>query len=258
LSPPGRRRGLPPPPSRPCLHLPPACGLICAAPVHICLRGSRPPRSPSRRSGRCPSIVAETVQIRGRPRGSLLLPVRRRGSSPFPPLPRADLGGPAPSCLCRGCLCRGRLWADPAPSCLCCWPPLFAVHTFLLRPAAISSIPGSRRPSSAPACCARLSSSAVVRLLHATNSHCRGEDLCNCHRPDNDTANSLRIRICAVVCCALPRRHLRRAPVAAIAGRLSNSSSATRTSVNSSNSGCCQLRFLWFVWFPVSCSSQFS
>jgi hypothetical protein len=156
-----------------------------------------------------------------------------------------------------------RIWVDPAPSRLCrvrIWasrPLLSAVHTCLLRPAAISSIPGSRRLPSAPACYARLPSSAVVRLLAAarTNSHCRGEDLCNCHRPDNHAANSLRIRICAAVCCALPRRHLRRAPVAAIAGRLSNSASATRTSVNSSNSSCFQLRFLWFVWFPVSCSS---
>jgi hypothetical protein len=79
---------------------------------------------------------------------------------------------------------------------------------------------------------------AVVCLLHA--------------------ANSLRIRICVIVSCALTRRHLRRAPVAAIVGRLSNSASATKTFVNSSNSGCCQLRFLWFVWFPVSCSSCFS
>jgi hypothetical protein len=158
-----------------------------------------------------------------------LLTVRRRGSCPFLPLPRApmpraDLGEPAPSCLYRG-----RIWADPA------------------------SAAGRRSPPSTPACCARLPSSAVVRLLHATNSRCRGEDLCNCHRPDNHAANSLQIWIC--VCCALPRRHLRRAPVAAIAGRLSNSSSTTRTSINSSNSGCCQLRFLWFVWFPVSYSS---
>jgi hypothetical protein len=148
--------------------------------------------------------------------------------------------------------------ADPAPSRLCreriwpSWPPLSAV------PAA----PG-RTFFHPRQCCARLPSSAVVRLLrpvavsllHAANSCCRREDLCNCHRSDNHAANSLRIRICVVVYCALPRRHLCRAPVAAIADRLSNSASATRTFVNSSNSGCCQLRFLWFAWFPISCSS---
>jgi hypothetical protein len=245
----------------------------CAAPVHIRLRGSRLPRPPSRRSGRCTSTIAETVLIRGRPRGSQLLPVRRRGSSPFPPLPpvdlggpgrtrpfiplpraslgrsrlscaqprfplpraplpRADLGGPAPSFLCCGCLCRGLVLRPSAPC------------PRELRPAAISSISGSRHPPSAPASACCTPQTVAAEKICATVID-----------PIITPQNSLRIRICAAVCCALPHRHLRRAPVAAIAGRLSNSSSATRNSVNSSNFGCCQLRFLRFVWFPVSCSS---
>jgi hypothetical protein len=122
-----------------------------------------------------------------------------------------------------------------------CCPPLVAV------PAA----PGRSSQQCCPllsaavrrACCAKAQFPAVLRQAAVPSSAAPG---------------------CSTICgsvavnCTLPRRHLRRASVAAIAGRLINSASATKTFVNSSNSDCCQLRLLWFAWFPVSCSSCFS
>jgi hypothetical protein len=119
------------------------------------------------------------------PRASLGSCAQPRFPLPRAPLPRADLGGPAPSFLCCGCLCRGRIWADPRSARVSCAQP---------------------QPSSVVCTC--------LHLLHATNSCCR-EDLCNCHRPDNHAAKQsadpdLRRR----------RRHLRPAssPSAPCAG----------------------------------------
>jgi hypothetical protein len=187
------------------------------------LRRPRPdPRPPSW----IPSAVA---QIRPPP-------VRRRGSRPdprpssrqirpprlfpFPPLPRADLGY-----------------------------PVAAVRTCLLRPAAVSSIPaggsglpGRRRPPSAPACCARLPSSAYCALSPSaccTPQTVAAEKICATAIDPIITPQTVcgsgsalpSAAPCLVAICVVPVS----APVAAIASRLSNSVSAPRTSVNSSS-----------------------
>jgi hypothetical protein len=132
-------------------------------------------------------------------------------------------GGSSPACAvrrCSPCLLRQAAPASAAPS-----------SVFHLRPALslASAAPGCRPQPSSPA----VLRPAAVCLLHASAD------------PD------LRHRL-------LRPASSPSAPVAAIVGRLSNSAFATRTFVNSSNPGCCQLRFLWFAWFPVSCSSCFS
>jgi hypothetical protein len=146
--------------------------------------------------------------------------------------------------------------ALPQPSSICC----------LLRPASAVvrlSTCWLLRPASAavhllPAAPCR--TSAVVRLLHAARAAEPDLRRCLLCRP------SPGARAADLVFCAV--RRLRRSrsasslflrrwlPLRAVSSgqqSLSNSASAPRTSVNS-YSGCCQLRFLWFVWFPVSCS----
>jgi hypothetical protein len=153
---------------------------------------------------------------------------RRQGGSPAPPAcavsrqGRISPGRIFSRLRCPPCLLRQAALASAAPS-----------SVFHLRPA-LSSI----LASAAPDCRPQPSSSAVLRpaavcLLHASAD------------PD------LRHRL-------LRPASSPSASVAAIVGRLSNLAFATRTFVNSSNPGCCQLRFLWFAWFPVSCSSCFS
>jgi hypothetical protein len=101
---PGRRRGLlAAASSRPSLHLPPACGLICAAPVHIRHRGSR-------LLSRIPSLRAHLRRSRSDPRPSSRIPAAALPPSRKPSRSAAVLADP-------GC-CPSAV-ADPAPSRLC-------------------------------------------------------------------------------------------------------------------------------------------
>jgi hypothetical protein len=224
-------------------------------------------------SGQPPSSAVVAVSCRRRPpsailsrrrggsgRPSFAILSRRRGFLPpsqFPSFPRAaDLGYCAvrrphlsrhpPAACC----------ALPQPSSICCLlRPASAVvrlsTCWLLRPASAAVHLLSAAPCR---------TSVVVRLLHAARAaepDLRRRLLC---RP------SLGARAADLVFCAVRRLRRSRSASSLFLRRwlplraessgqqsLSNSASAPRTSVNS-YSGCCQLRFLWFVWFPVSCS----